>query len=678
MKENSNNVQHASRWRQFSHRSWAVFCSLHREVNIGVLAVGMLTFVNQGEAAAQDSPQQFTPSEVQELDELEVTASRVPLALSEASRIVTVITRQEIQAAPAQTITDLLKYVASIDIRQRGPGGVQADLSIRGGTADQLTILLNGANISNPNTGHNVAAFPVDLNDIERIEILEGPAARIYGTSAFSGAINIVTKAEAKSGASAQLSSGSYGLIEASGRGTFSTESFRNQLSAGYSRSDGYTAASDYEIGRGFYQGSYQQEQINVRWQAGIINKDFGANTFYSAKWPNQFEHTRNYFASVQAETKNLIHLTPIIYWNRAEDRFELIRGHSERSPYNYHRTDVYGLNLNSYFTNLLGKTSFGAEMRYEGILSTKLGELTDKTVPIPGTDLVYNHEADRMILNYYAEHDFQIENFSISIGALATRNTGIDTRFRWYPGIDLSYSLTPHQKFYASWNKALRVPTFTELWYTTNSTHIGNPNLKSEETQSFELGWKYTSSLVQATVRGYYHRGKNMIDWVKEIGSTETRWQSVNYTSLDNYGLEGNLTLPLESLWPQQNILKRLSLSYAYITQTTDAGEGYISQYALDYLRHKFVARLSHKINRKLEAEWSYRLQERRGTYSDISDKICKYSTVNLLDTKLTWTEPHYTLYAEATNLFGKTYYDLGNIPQPGFMFRTGIQVRL
>ena len=678
MKENSNNVQHASRWRQFSHRSWAVFCSLHREVNIGVLAVGMLTFVNQGEAAAQDSPQQFTPSEVQELDELEVTASRVPLALSEASRIVTVITRQEIQAAPAQTITDLLKYVASIDIRQRGPGGVQADLSIRGGTADQLTILLNGANISNPNTGHNVAAFPVDLNDIERIEILEGPAARIYGTSAFSGAINIVTKAEAKSGASAQLSSGSYGLIEASGRGTLSTEYFRNQLSAGYSRSDGYTAASDYEIGRGFYQGSYQQEQINVRWQAGIINKDFGANTFYSAKWPNQFEHTRNYFASVQAETKNLIHLTPIIYWNRAEDRFELIRGHSERSPYNYHRTDVYGLNLNSYFTNLLGKTSFGAEMRYEGILSTKLGELTDKTVPIPGTDIVYNHEADRMILNYYAEHDFQIENFSISIGALATRNTGIDTRFRWYPGIDLSYSLTPHQKFYASWNKALRVPTFTELWYTTNSTHIGNPNLKSEETQSFELGWKYTSSLVQATVRGYYHRGKNMIDWVKEIGSTETRWQSVNYTSLDNYGLEGNLTLPLESLWPQQNILKRLSLSYAYITQTTDAGEGYISQYALDYLRHKFVARLSHKINRKLEAEWSYRLQERRGTYSDISDKICKYSTVNLLDTKLTWTEPHYTLYAEATNLFGKTYYDLGNIPQPGFMFRTGIQVRL
>lgn len=678
MKENSNNVQHASRWRQFSHRSWAVFCSLHREVNIGVLAVGMLTFVNQGEAAAQDSPQQFTPSEVQELDELEVTASRIPLALSEASRIVTVITRQEIQAAPAQSITDLLKYVASIDIRQRGPGGVQADLSIRGGTADQLTILLNGANISNPNTGHNVAAFPVDLNDIERIEILEGPAARIYGTSAFSGAINIVTKAEAKSGASAQLSSGSYGLIEASGRGTFSTESFRNQLSAGYSRSDGYTAASDYEIGRGFYQGSYQQEQINVRWQAGIINKDFGANTFYSAKWPNQFEHTRNYFASVQAETKNLIHLTPIIYWNRAEDRFELIRGHSERSPYNYHRTDVYGLNLNSYFTNLLGKTSFGAEMRYEGILSTKLGELTDKTVPIPGTDLVYNHEADRMILNYYAEHDFRIENFSISIGALATRNTGIDTRFRWYPGIDLSYSLIPHQKFYASWNKALRVPTFTELWYTTNSTHIGNPNLKSEETQSFELGWKYTSSLVQATVRGYYHRGKNMIDWVKEIGSTETRWQSVNYTSLDSYGLEGNLTLPLESLWPQQKILKRLSLSYAYITQTTDAGEGYISQYALDYLRHKFVARLSHKISRKLEAEWSYRLQERRGTYSDISDKICKYSTVNLLDTKLTWTEPHYTLYAEGTNLLNKTYYDLGNVPQPGFMFRTGIQVRL
>jgi len=89
-------------------------------------------------------------------------------------------------------------------------------------------------------------------------------------------------------------------------------------------------------------------------------------------------------------------------------------------------------------------------------------------------------------------------------------------------------------------------------------------------------------------------------------------------------------------------------------------------------------VARLSHKITRKLDAEWSYRLQERRGTYSDITDKLCKYSTVNLLDTKLTWTEPHYTLYAEGTNLLDKTYYDLGNIPQPGFMFRAGIQIKL
>jgi iron complex outermembrane receptor protein len=108
--------------------------------------------------------------------------------------MVTVLSREDIQAAPVQSINDLLKMAVGVDVRQRGPIGAQTDVSIRGGTSEQITILLNGINICDPQTGHNAFDLPCDISDIERIEVLEGPAGRVYGTSSLLGAINIVTK----------------------------------------------------------------------------------------------------------------------------------------------------------------------------------------------------------------------------------------------------------------------------------------------------------------------------------------------------------------------------------------------------------------------------------------------------------------------------------------------------
>jgi iron complex outermembrane receptor protein len=108
--------------------------------------------------------------------------------------MVTVLSRQEIQAAPVQSVNDLLKQFVGVDVRQRGAIGAQTDVSIRGSNYEQIAILLNGINIGDPQTGHNVFSLPIDISDIERIEVLEGPAGRIYGTSSLLGAINIVTK----------------------------------------------------------------------------------------------------------------------------------------------------------------------------------------------------------------------------------------------------------------------------------------------------------------------------------------------------------------------------------------------------------------------------------------------------------------------------------------------------
>ena len=179
-------------FKKWGRKNYSSFLTLKRTVVISVLSVTYLlstpVFATEMEQDTSDVKMQY------DLDEIEVSAQRTPALYSQVARIISVIESKEIEAAPAQSVQDLLEYVAGVDVRQRGAEGVQADVSVRGGTFDQTLILLNGINITDPQTGHHNLNLPVSLAQIERIEVLEGPAARVYGPNAFSGAINIVTK----------------------------------------------------------------------------------------------------------------------------------------------------------------------------------------------------------------------------------------------------------------------------------------------------------------------------------------------------------------------------------------------------------------------------------------------------------------------------------------------------
>jgi iron complex outermembrane receptor protein len=81
-----------------------------------------------------------------------------------------------------------------MDIRRRGANGVQSDVSFRGSSFEQVLLLINGIRMNDSQTGHNSLNLPVDLGDVERIEVIKGPAARRFGQNAYAGAINIITK----------------------------------------------------------------------------------------------------------------------------------------------------------------------------------------------------------------------------------------------------------------------------------------------------------------------------------------------------------------------------------------------------------------------------------------------------------------------------------------------------
>lgn len=184
------------RFKRFVRKAYSAFNSMHRIVNIGVVRGCAISFLTVSTITAQtttDGQQQQKVLE-KELDEVMVTASRIETPINQTAKLVTVITKEQIEQSPVRSIQDLLVYAANIDVVQRGGHGVQADISIRGGSFDQNAVLLNGVNLSNAQTGHYSFDIPINLSDIERIEIIHGPSALIYGSSAFSGGINIITK----------------------------------------------------------------------------------------------------------------------------------------------------------------------------------------------------------------------------------------------------------------------------------------------------------------------------------------------------------------------------------------------------------------------------------------------------------------------------------------------------
>ena len=680
MNENNQKSSRSVRFRRFTNCPYAVFRSLKNQVNIGVLTIPMLAVANLNVASAQTDKQ--VKEKMYEMEEVEVTGSRAPLTVSQAARLVTVLDREAIANAPAQSVNDLLKYAIGVDVRQRGNLGAQTDNSIRGGSFDQITILLNGINICDPQTGHNAAEFPVDISEIERIEILEGPAGRVYGTSSLMGAINIVTRIDKQSGAAVHAEGGSYGYFNGGGHASVVNGRFSNQVSGSYTRSDGFSRNkagglnADFKQSKGFYQGNYRGDQVDVKWYAGISNKDFGSNTFYGVSSDDQFEHTRKFYTAVQAETKGQnYHFKPSVYWNRGEDRFEYFRGKGENT-YNYGRTDVLGLNLNNYVETVLGKTAFGAEFRNEGIISTKLGEPLDNPTKIHGVDIDYDKGLNRTNMSFHLEHTVILPRFTLSAGVIATKNTWDGEGFKFYPGVDVSYQLARDWKIYASYNTSLRLPSFTELYYTMQG-YKADKHLKAEKMQAFEGGIKYLTPGVKATVSVYRNHGTNMIDWIRDTSKGEDEpWQSVNHTKLNTTGVEASVLFNFRHFVGQNAFVKDFNVSYSYIDKDKESEPNIVSQYALEYLKHKVVAQTNLRLYSKLNLNISYRWQDRIGNYTT-DGKTMSYKPYTLLDARLSWDAKQYRLFAEANNILNKTYYDHGNVPQPGIWVRAGATYR-
>ncbi|MEM9545988.1 MAG: TonB-dependent receptor [Bacteroidota bacterium] len=579
------------------------------------------------------------------IEDIVIQQNRLNIPLSEQARFVEVIDKEEIDALPVTNIPELLQYTGAVDIRRRGINGVQADAGIRGSTFNQILVLINGTRMSDPQTGHHMMNLPVALEDIERIEIIKGPAARIFGMNAMAGAINIITKNQQtddfKMSAGVTLSEfETFGLnIKAMIPGKVIDQS----LSLSRQGSEGYRYNTDYNINTAYYQANLHISQNSpIQIQAGFTEREFGANGFYANEsFVDQYEEVRTGFVSATTTiTNNNLILKPRLSWRTNKDEYVFLRQNPSFFM-NEHRSNSYIAELHSSYSSKLGVTGFGVDLSRETLNSNNLGE------------------RERTILGLFAEQRVQFldDKFSATFGLYANKVT--DNDFKIYPGIDLSYSIHNAIHLYATANWSDRIPTYTNLYYTSPSEQ-GNENLVAESATSFEAGLKYNSSNLSITVAGFTRNNSNLIDWAKD-SLNQAQWQALNFNEVNMVGADLSL---------QYAILKKrgmnIRLDYTYIdAEVIDDENIGVSRYALDNLSHQLIIGFDFAIlPKKITLHPQFRYLDR--------ESLEDYS---LLDMRLNYKGSNFNAFITANNLFDTEYRETNLVPMPGRWFGIGFQ---
>lgn len=597
--------------------------------------------------------QAATPNEF-ELQEIEVTGVR-SLSRTDSCEVVMRLTHDELMRLPISNVADVLACLPNIDVRSRGTSSAQTDVSMRGGTFDQVVVLLNGVPLQDAQTGHYTMNLPVSMAMIERIEVLQGTEADMTG--ALTGAINIVTRRYAEhDNYTLQLNAGTNGEVNPVFAGSWRSGDTKVHCSAEYARSDGYYApTNDTKEQEALQNTDYQLANLYMRtnWrdfidaQVGAQYKDAGLGTGYGYASTDQFDATRTMFASVRANIplqQWCIHTT--VAYRGQYDRYEWHRG----TVTNRHWTHNTQAALDAeYRWSTLPQTytQFGVVFKDEYIRSTNMGE------------------HNRWQTSLHAKQQFHWNHMTASLSAAAHYNS--------WSGWDGSGAAHVGYKFdhdrgavYIDANRSLRLPTWTDMYYKAG-VQRGNSLLKAEKAWQIAVGTQYSRSWkdagrLHADIHAYYRWGQDIIDW--NYNEQDSLFHATNQNKVNTFGIEAGVDYHYNA-W-----LRNVSIRYAYTNLSLDLAKTRSSY--LDYLRHKVVLNIDHGIyvwNKGcVGANWSLRWQDREGTYVDIHGKAGNvFKPVLLMDGSIYMELAHVRVAAECRNMTNRHYYDYGGVLMPG-----------
>lgn len=589
------------------------------------------------------------------IDNVVIKGNRIDSQFSQSTRDIQILSAKEIEKLPVNSLNELLAYVGGVDVRQRGPFGAQADVSMDGGTFEETLILLNGISLINSQTAHNALNLPIPLSSIDHIEVLRGSAARIYGINSLTGAINIVTKQSAKSSVEATIFGGSSfqqkdpregkGIYVGGGAqvtGNFGTEKQTQLISVGKTNYNGQRYNSNEDGIQAFYNGRFRiNDRNSLQLVGGYSKNQFGANGFYAAPGDsNSYEYVTTALASISSEHKlGRFTFSPRISNRYDEDEYLYIKnkptiGHS------MHYTNALMGELNGSVKTTIGTFGLGWGARFETINSSNIGR------------------HDRVNHGVYVEYKGVFWN---KLLANAGSYVNYNTSYGWqiYPGIDVAYLFRPNWKLAASAGSGQRIPSFTDLYLQQLPGNIGNPNLRPENAWTYDLNLRYNKNKLTAQIGCFYRSINDFIDWVRETPILP--YSPLNYGKINIHGVYTRI---------QQHFVFGEHQSFSYFVkynyllpdiQKSDKQ----SKYVLESLKHQLIVGINYKI---------------KDFYLQISNRIIQRElnkAYDLLDVRLNYQIKQFDVYADVTNILGTEYREVGAVPMPTRWFQLGLRYR-
>ncbi len=472
---------------------------------------------------------QSTPASIPARSEtMVVLGSAAPVPLAESPRSVVVIPLEGKKLA-AETPLDILRQDSSVFIEQRGGGGAQSDLVLRGGSFEQTLVLLNGFRINDSQTAHHTLDLPVPLEAMDSIQVLQGAGSTLHGVDALSGVVDFLTAAPDHASLRLRAAQGSYQSNEESLLAGATRGNWSGRLTADRNFSTGFMADRDYRNENASAE-SWTGTRLGITdLLFAASDRAFGANQFYGPY--NSWERTKGWFASIRQELGS--RTVAAFGYRRHTDDFVLLRS----NPTVYENNHIDGswqaslrhtIPLAAPSLLLLGLESDGDSIDSHnfsrGVTSNALGIHAR------------NRGAGYIDLDLRpAKH-----RWSLSVGAREEIFSG-GAQAVFSPQLSGSLRINDQLKLRASGGYGFRIPTYTDLYYSDPTT-IGNPNLRPESAWTGDGGVDWApSTRLTLSVTGFYSRQHNAIDYVRPDPSQ--KWQAVNLSGLRFSGVESSFT---------------------------------------------------------------------------------------------------------------------------------------
>lgn len=674
-------------------------------------------------ATALFSLQAAQAAETATTEEVKVTASRVEQELMEVPMSVSVITAEDIKKSSARTVGELLEDIPGVQINNSGSQGLKR-VSIRGEDSFRTLVMIDGQKISEQKSMDGTAIL-VDPSQIERIEVIKGPASVLYGSDAIGGAINIITKKGGTKPFGAEASVGWNGAGHGwSGAASVygGVDRFKYRISGNYESQDELDTPEGRLAHTAFYQKSASMfmsydltDNVTAGIQADIFDSHIrsGSVTYapedffvdiptWKREKVNVFVDAKNisdvlarvrwdaYWQKTQKKMENFVRLSPVIMDSYADNRLTTI-GTSLQTDWQLGDSNYLVAGYEFSRDKLKASTEAATEMRMGP--RTMMDLTTYRTnVAEQSTHAIFAAMETQLPADFVANYGMRYTyvdseqstasaaKYGLSFGSQFTGNddgsagkTGSSHNSRVVFNAGITWLGVKDLALRATWAQGFRSPLLQEKYLQNNmggGTVIGNPDLKPETSDNFEIGARFNRGPLSVDATAFYSMADDYITQEKVDKSTQ---KYINADKAKTHGIELATSYRFGAFTPYASVtwMKRKLESEDYSTWDSGTPE-FFSRYGV---------RTEHELfGGTFNTDTYARSQVKTKSYSNSTKEtteIAGFTTLNFAAGYSFGKDGNYSLNAEFLNIFDKTYQYNTSTYEPGRHFNVKFTAR-